>query len=181
MCGLTTAKTPCFGAPIINCGGTPLVCPAFAGTCRGAMLFEIICLKILSMQPKTRYGLQFRTLAFASTQVHFLGRVRALSIQRQNRRKSTEAKLILIPKERVIRLWNHRQYQTSLKTCGIVTYVSLAHWLIRPAGLPNYTYLLPNLRSLGEGFRDCNLTREASEIASGFYEALKLRLLPRVN
>ena len=104
MCGLTTAKTPCFGAPIINCGGTPLVCPAFAGTCRGAMLFEIICLKILSMQPKTRYGLQFRSLAFASTQVHFLGRVPALSIQRQNRRKSTEAKLILIPKERVIRL-----------------------------------------------------------------------------
>ena len=40
---------PCFEDPIPNCGGTLYVCLACAGRCRAAMLFQIICFKILSM------------------------------------------------------------------------------------------------------------------------------------
>ena len=125
----------CFGAPILNCGSTPYVCPACASTCRGAMLFQIISPKILSMQPENSIWTQVLVARFGERSSSFFG----LSPSTSSKSLSLTIYL-LYPDKKVISDFSVQGLSQNLKTgCPELAVVRLLGVLLQ--GRPQYTLI----------------------------------------
>ena len=103
-----------------------------------------------------------------------------LSAQRQDRRKSTEAKIDFDPRREGEDTGKPEAISNFLERLVVLSPKSvLLTGLSGQLGSQITPDLPPNLISLGEGFRDFNLTRDASEVASGFCETLNLTAAER--